>query len=177
MSCLSSSADVGVTASLVLHGTPPFQVSYKTIKKGGSTTTESKLISGSRADVTLTPGQAGSFTFQFDRLSDFYYKNELIDAPTMSLTVHPLAFAKFGKTEKQTVQSCSGDIVDVPLDLTGTPPWHLELQTLGPSGSQTWKVRDIKDPKHVLKVKIPSDVDRDGGVFSLDLGKVRFYCS
>lgn len=95
--------------------------------------------------------------------------------------VHPLASAVFVETqprgpgyppqkgEEKTVNSCSGDMVDVPIILKGTAPWNLELQVVGPTGVEKFEAKGIRNPNHTLKVKIPKDVDRDGGTMLVDL--------
>ncbi|KAG8796919.1 hypothetical protein FRC17_007911, partial [Serendipita sp. 399] len=169
------SGDVGVTANLVLHGTPPFRVYYTTSHNKGQETTNSTLISGSRGEITLQPERSGSYVYKFISLSDRNYKNIPLNGPVISQTVHPLASATFAGTSSRasgretTVQSCSGDVVEVPIGLKGTAPWNLELQVVGPGGTETIQEAAIKTDQHSVKIKLPKDVDRDGGMLLVDL--------
>lgn len=172
------SGDVGVTANLVLHGTPPFRVHYTTQHNGGHETTNSTVIDGSRGEITLQPERSGSYVYKFTALSDKNYRNIPLNGPVIKQTVHPLAGAMFagtagrGRTRETTVQSCSGDVVDIPVILKGTAPWNLELQVVGPSGTEKFQVNGIKKDKHTVSVKIPKDVDKDGGTILVDLVSV-----
>lgn len=46
----------------------------------------------------------------------------------------------------------------------------MELQIVGPQGSEIMKVSDIKNYKKTVNVRIPNVVDRNGGIFEIDLG-------
>jgi nucleoporin POM152 len=172
-----SSGDVGVTANLVLHGQPPFHVYYTTTHPTGQESTNMTVISGSRGEVTLQPERSGSYVYKFTSLSDANYKHIPLNGPVIKQTVHPLASASFastgpgsgGRGGETTVQSCSGDTVTVPVILKGTAPWNLELQVVGPTGTETQKFTGIKTDRHSIKVKIPRDVDKDGGTVLVDL--------
>ena len=167
-----SSGDVGVTANLVLHGTPPFQVFHKTAHNGRETT-NSTIINGSRGEITLQPERSGSYVYQFVSLSDAHYNQVPLNSAPIKQTVHPLANAGFSsKGRETTVQSCSGNVVDVPVTLVGTAPWNLEYQVVGPAGSAEKKmVKGIKHNQHTLNIKIPDDVDREGGTLLVDLSE------
>jgi nucleoporin POM152 len=135
------------------------------------------VISGSRGEVTLQPERSGSYVYKFTSLSDANYKQIPLNGPVIKQTVHPLASASFtsagpgsgGRGGETTVQSCSGDTVTVPVILKGTAPWNLELQVVGPTGTETQKFTGIKTDRHSIKVKIPKDVDKDGGTVLVDL--------
>ncbi|KAG8857714.1 hypothetical protein FRB91_010951 [Serendipita sp. 411] len=169
------SGDVGVTANLVLHGTPPFRIYYTTSHNKGPETTNSTVIDGSRGEITLQPERSGSYVYNFVSLSDKNYKNIPLSGQVISQTVHPLASAMFsgtsgrGSGRETTVQSCSGDVVEVPVELKGTAPWNLELQVVGPSGTETIQETGIKTDQHSIKIKLPKDIDRDGGTLLVDL--------
>lgn len=178
-----SSGDVGVTANLVLHGQPPFHIYYTTTHPNGQESTNMSVISGSRGEITLQPERSGSYAYKFTSLSDNNYKHVPLNAPVMKQTVHPLASASFvgtnpgasghrGAGGETTVQSCSGDTVAIPVSLKGTAPWNLEIQVVGPKGTNTQKFTGIKSDRHSIKLKIPKDVDKEGGTVLVDLSEL-----
>jgi nucleoporin POM152 len=137
-------------------------------------------INGSRGEITLQPDTSGSYTYTFTSLSDANYQNIKLGGPVIKQTVYPLASAMFvgartphgknvDKIRETTVQSCAGDVVDVPVGLTGTAPWNLELQLVSPAGTETTRATGITNNQHTLKLKIPKDIDRDGGTILVDL--------
>jgi nucleoporin POM152 len=135
------------------------------------------VINGSRGEITLQPERSGSYVYKFTSLSDANYKNVPLNGPEIKQTVHPLATAAFAGTNTRsprgtretTVESCSGDLVDVPVLLKGTAPWNLELQVVSPSGTEKIHVPGIKTNQHAIKVKIPKEVDKNGGIMLVDL--------
>lgn len=160
----------------MLHGTPPFRVFHTTSHNGGAKPINSTIINGSRGEITLQPEDSGSYVYQITALSDAHYQHIPLQSEPIRQTVHPLAnawFTRKGKSAQETVQSCSGDIVDVPVGLVGTAPWTLELQVVGPSGiTEKINVPGIKSNEHTIKVKIPKEVDRDGGTILVDLSEL-----
>lgn len=152
-----------------------------------------KTFSSSRGELTIQPERSGHYTFTFLHLSDANYKKIALRGPSIDQVVHPPASVDFvpsssaGRTRRR-ISSCSGSTVDVKVELKvgvlililftrlginiaqGTGPWNLELQTVGPKGSQIIKVPTITESKKTLQVPIPAVVDRDGGSFEIDLG-------
>ena len=61
--------------------------------------------------------------------------------------------------------------MEIPIQLAGNPPWNLEYQVVSPQGSETVLISGIKSDRDVLKVKIPTEINADGGTFQVDLGK------
>ncbi|KAH7930605.1 hypothetical protein BV22DRAFT_1191200 [Leucogyrophana mollusca] len=169
------SGDTGVSASLVLHGTPPFQVYYRTQRDASSPRELFKTFSGSRGELTLQPEHSGHYVYTFVQLSDVNYKKVALDGPTIEQIVHPLAAADFanaaGKSRK-TVSSCEGGTVSVEVDLRGTPPWNLQLQVVGPKSTDALEIRDITTSPTRIQVPIPSVIDKEGGTFDVDLVSV-----
>ncbi|EJD54259.1 hypothetical protein AURDEDRAFT_94875 [Auricularia subglabra TFB-10046 SS5] len=166
------SGDTGVSASLVLHGTPPFAVQWTAQQKGkGRETTHTKTFSGSRGAFTIQPEASGAWRYAFTRLSDANYKDLKLDGPAVELSVHPTASAKLvrGRKERDEVYSCAGSEVEVEVDLKGSAPWKLEVQVLGPKGSKTIPYPNLREPRAKLQVPIPREIDADGGAFQIDL--------
>ncbi|KAJ7786467.1 hypothetical protein B0H16DRAFT_1657755 [Mycena metata] len=163
------SGDTGVSASLVLHGTPPFQV-YYSIQRDAEPPRESpKTFATSRGELSIQPAQAGHYKFSFAYISDANYRRIPLNGPSIDQAIHPLASAAFAGPQKKMLSSCAGSLVDVDVELRGTGPWNLELRVVSPTGSETLQIRDIKTAKKTLQIPIPARVDRDGGTFDIDL--------
>ncbi|KZT74944.1 hypothetical protein DAEQUDRAFT_659210 [Daedalea quercina L-15889] len=171
------SGDTGVSASLVLHGTPPFQVYYRMQRDKEPHREISKSFTSSRGELTIQPERSGHYTFTFLYLSDANYKKVDLNGPSIDQVVHPPAFAEFSHREpvgrgKRKISSCSGNTVDVDVDFRGTGPWTLEAQIVGPKSSEIVRVPRISKSHHTLNLPIPKDVDREGGSFEIDLVSV-----
>ncbi|PFH49818.1 hypothetical protein AMATHDRAFT_146737 [Amanita thiersii Skay4041] len=169
------SGDTGVSASLVLRGTPPFQVYYRVQRDNEPPVDYSKTFATARGELTLQPERSGHYTFSFFRMSDTNYKKVELQGPSIDQVVHPLAAADFvtdnhdyGRN-KRTISSCSGSIVDIDVELRGTGPWSLEVQVIGPKSSETKLFDNIDSPKKTLQIPIPKDVDKEGGPFEIDI--------
>ncbi|KAI0828950.1 hypothetical protein BC628DRAFT_1533561 [Trametes gibbosa] len=171
------SGDTGVSAALVLHGTPPFQVYYR-IQRNNETPREmSKLFTSSRGELTEQPERSGHYTFKFIQLSDANYKKIDLKGPAIELDVHPPPAADFvnnahGGRGKKSISSCSGNMVDVDLELRGTAPWNVEVQIVGPKGSEVIPFSGITTPKKTLSLPIPKAIDVEGGAFGIELVSV-----
>lgn len=167
------SGDTGVSASLVMHGTPPFQVYYRTQRDAEPPRDLFKTFTSSRGELTLQPEDSGHYYYTFVQLSDAYYKKVALDGPNIDQIVHPLAAADFvGGRGRRVVSSCEGVTVGIEVDLRGTPPWNLELQVVGPRSTDALEITDIKTSPTRILVPIPSDIDKEGGTFDVELVSV-----
>lgn len=197
---LRSSGDTGVSASLVLRGSGPFQVYYQSQKDKEPPRELAKTIGGSRGEITLQPDQSGHYKFAFTHLSDANYKKIPLSGPSIEQVIHPLASADFATRDNITpgrtrrlISSCGGSHVDIPVDLKvcsrrlfcsskvlpcsqGTGPWNLNVQVVSPQGSELLQEKNIPNPRYTVRVPIPSDIDRDGGSFEVALGKATSSC-
>ena len=118
----NSSGDTGVSASLIFHGTPPFQVYYRTQRDKEDPRNLFKTFTNSRGELTLQPEHSGHYFYTFLHLSDANYKKVELKGPSIDQIVHPLAAADFVPTtgtgrSKRMVNSCSGNMVDIEVDL------------------------------------------------------------
>lgn len=52
----------------------------------------------------------------------------------------------------------------------GTGPWNLDVQVVGPKGSEIIPIKKITSPRKTIQIPIPAAIDRDGGSFEIDLG-------
>ncbi|OBZ79799.1 hypothetical protein A0H81_01490 [Grifola frondosa] len=171
------SGDIGVSASLVLHGTPPFQVYYRMQRNSEPAKELVRTFATSRGELTIQPERSGHYTFQFAQLSDANYKKVDLKGPSIEQDVHPPPFADFVNNAptgrgKRSISSCAGNMVDIDLDLRGTAPWNIEVQVVGPKGSETIHVPGITTARQTIQVPIPKVIDRDGGSFEIDLVSV-----
>ncbi|KAI0639968.1 hypothetical protein C8Q77DRAFT_1043739 [Trametes polyzona] len=171
------SGDTGVSAALVLHGTPPFQVYYRIQRDNEPPREASKTFANSRGELTVQPERSGHYTFKFTQLSDSNYKKIDLKGPAIDLDVHPPPAADFvgnahGGRGKKSISSCSGNMVDVDVELRGTAPWNVEVQIVGPRGSEIIPFSDIQTPKKTLSLPIPKAIDREGGTFEINLVSV-----
>ncbi|KAH7886081.1 hypothetical protein F5I97DRAFT_1937005 [Phlebopus sp. FC_14] len=171
------SGDTGVSASLILHGTPPFQVYYRTQRDNENPRDVIKTFGSSRGELTLQPEHSGHYYYTFLQLSDANYKQVPLNGPSIDQVVHPPAAADFvsgnaSGRSKRALSSCSGSFVDVAVELRGTPPWNLQLQIVGPNSAHALEVRDIKSSPARIEVPIPSVIDKEGGTFEVDLVSV-----
>jgi nucleoporin POM152 len=119
---MCSSGDTGVSASLVLHGTLPFQVYYRTQRDKEAPRDLVKTFPNSRGELTLQPERSGHYVYSFFQMSDANYKKVELNGPSIDQVVHPLAAAEFvnvgaGARSKRMINSCSGNMVDVEVDL------------------------------------------------------------
>lgn len=171
------SGDTGVSASLILRGTPPFQVHYRMQRDNEPPREFSKQFTNSRGELTLQPERSGHYTFTFVHLSDANYRKVELHGPSIDQLIHPLASADFSDVHgvgrsKKLISSCDGDAVDVHVDLKGTGPWNLDLQIIGPHSSETVLVTGIEKPREIISVSIPEAVRKSGGTFEVDLVSV-----
>ncbi|KAG8913550.1 hypothetical protein FRC01_004485, partial [Tulasnella sp. 417] len=177
------SGDVGVKASLVLHGTPPYTIFYTESKNREHAREQQKRITSARDEIVFQPESSGTYTYTFTHVSDKHYQKVPLTGEGRSIRkiVHPVASADFvrsypsrgqeGKTSSQ-MNSCSGKTVEFQVDLRGTPPWSLKLQVAGPSGTEIIEKSGLTESRTRLSVDIPEDVDAEGGMFQIDLVSV-----
>ncbi len=119
---IHSSGDIGVSASLVLHGTPPFQVYYRSQRDTEPPRELSKTFSTSRGELTIQPDRSGHYNFQIYQVSDANYKKVDLKGSAIELDVHPPPSADFvgnvhGARSKKSISSCSGSNVEVEIEL------------------------------------------------------------
>lgn len=170
------SGDIGVSATVVLHGTPPFLLYYTQRKDNGRPEDKpAKTVSTFRGEVLLKPEQSGKYVYTFTHVSDANYRKVELKNGDYSIeqVVHPPASARFAgsgrSNSKKRISSCEGNVVDVDVELSGNGPLTLELQVVGPQGSEILKVPDVKSDKKTVRVQVPRLVDQSGGSFEIDL--------
>ena len=120
-----SSGDTGVSADLVLHGTPPFTVTWTSSYEGRPETTHTRKFDGSRGAFTLQPEHSGTYKYAFTKLADANYEDIKLPGPSVELNVHPVAGAKLLKGKSSDVYSCTGGDVDIDVELKVNGAWTL----------------------------------------------------
>jgi len=115
----SSSGDTGVSASLILRGTPPFQVVYRIQRDKEPPRDVAKTFTTSRAELTIQPERSGHYAFTFMSISDSHYRKIELNGPSIEQIIHPVASAQFADTHdsRRPISTCSGDTVDVDISL------------------------------------------------------------
>ncbi|KAF9056084.1 hypothetical protein BJ165DRAFT_1430770 [Panaeolus papilionaceus] len=171
------SGDTGVSATLILHGTPPFQVFYRTQLNNETPKEVSKTFTTSRAEMTFQPERSGRYMLTFVSISDHNYNRIELNGPTIDQIIHPVASADFAKSHgagrgKKLLSTCSGDTVDIGVDLKGTGPWNLDIQVIGPQHVETMHIQDIKTPHKKIQIPIPKSLQKSGGSFEINLVSV-----
>jgi nucleoporin POM152 len=154
--------------------------------------TITKTFNSQRAEIVLKPEQSGTYTYTFSHLTDKYYSRVPLEgSPSTTQRVHPLAVAQFvGGPNGVTVSNCEGRFIDLELDLRvrlstdvlssaplisycfskGSPPFTVEMQLVGPKGSEVKTFPTIQNNRAKVHVPILEDLDRTGGVMEIDLG-------
>lgn len=113
-----SASDTGVTAIALLHGMPPFVLSYTVKHDKSAPKTITKTFNSQRAEIILKPEDSGEYTYTFNSVSDKNYAGiPLKGKPSTTQRVHPLAMAQFGRRARKPIVTCGGDTVGVPVDL------------------------------------------------------------
>jgi nucleoporin POM152 len=101
-----------------MHGTPPFQVYYRSQRDKEPPRDLVKTFPSSRGELTLQPEHSGHYYYTFVQLSDAYYKKVVLNGPSIDQVVHPLAAADFvGGRGKRIVSTCEGTTVGIEVDL------------------------------------------------------------
>ncbi|KAG0152559.1 hypothetical protein CROQUDRAFT_650003 [Cronartium quercuum f. sp. fusiforme G11] len=161
------SGEIGLKASFLLKGKPPFRLHYTISQLGRSIQTKIKTIQHARDEIVIQPDSPGHFEYNFIKLDDAYYDDIKILDKSIKQVVHPLAQARFLRGGKdENVWSCDGETVEAEVELKGAPPYTLVYQILG---EKLQTVKDIESSYAVLNVSIPSQYVTKGGSFTLSL--------
>ncbi|THV07501.1 hypothetical protein K435DRAFT_959584 [Dendrothele bispora CBS 962.96] len=166
------SGDTGVSASLVMHGTPPFHVYYRVQKDSEPSREVSKRFESSRGHFTLQPEHSGHYTFTFTHISDANYQKVELDGPSIDQIIHPQASAEFvgsSRNKKKDISICEGSMINADVELRGSGPWNLEVQIVGPKSSEIVKFDSIENARKTLQIPVPTKINQDGGSFEVDL--------
>ena len=157
----------GLRVDLDLIGTPPFDISYKMMKRGEShSIIEHVKINGLRGQIELKPGR-GLYKYDFFEISDAVYKRHPLKGPTLEQDVKPSASAWFINGDKSQV-TCIDDVASFEIRLQGEPPYALEYEIVHGGKRKKYFIDDIKQDK----VEIATEPLMDGGDYTLALASV-----
>jgi hypothetical protein len=118
-----SSADTGIVASLLLHGQPPFQVTYMMKHESNPWVSMDEHFTSSRGKILMQPEERGRYQYLFTKISDAFYKDiGIVGTEKIEQIVRPLASAHFarpasGRKNRLEVSSCEGSSVNIDVDL------------------------------------------------------------
>lgn len=164
--CTSSS--IGLTVDLTLVGSPPFDVSYRLIKDGGSPQVRTLKIDKTRHQVRFTPEESGHYAYEFFRLDDKNYENIKLDASELRAeqTVKPMAGATFVDTSVR--KSCIQEPIEFEVKMQGSAPLSLHYDLIHRGKRTRYTDTDITSPVHKIKTR---ELD-EGGEWSVALVSV-----
>ncbi|KPI44533.1 Nucleoporin [Cyphellophora attinorum] len=146
--------------SIALTGNPPFRLKYSQKyepARGASAISNKPLsVAGGVATINLDTSKAGEYTYTFNELSDDRYTHNSRHFHDIAVKqhIHGLPTAKFtspGKTygyckDDPSFDTTNPETESIPITLTGTPPFSLEIAILHHGVStkpEIIRVRDI----------------------------------
>lgn len=128
-----SSGDIGVSASIELQGTPPFQLFYHIKRDNEPMRDLSKTITTFRDELTLQPARSGKYVFAFFQISDANYKKVELHGPTIDQVIPQFVTADFvggeivAGSKRRLHKSCESGTVAIEVELKVSniswPPW------------------------------------------------------
>lgn len=163
-----SSGDTGVEASLLLHGKAPFHIYYTMQRNKEPAREQVKAYQSTRGELLLQPPQSGDYTYTFTHISDANYQKVPLPGPSINQVVHPLAGANIVNANRP-INSCSGESVEVEVELKGIGPWSLDVQLVGLKESKTLNFAKIANARHKLRIPVPDRINKNGGSFDISL--------
>lgn len=148
------------TLNLALSGSPPYEVKYQMkaelIKGSGVTSNKPLSIATNNMLVNMDTSRAGEYTYTFNHLADNRYGHDRRHFSPLQIKQHVYALptAKFANPGK-TYSYCKDDPIlsssseaeteQIPIVLTGTPPFSIEIAINHHGASQRPEVTRIKD--------------------------------
>ncbi|TFK30930.1 nucleoporin Pom152 [Coprinopsis marcescibilis] len=167
----------GKYSNLILRGTPPFVVYYRTQRDKEPPKELNRSFSSSRGEFPIQPERSGSYSFTFTALSDANYRRVALQGPSIDQIIRPRANADFAHSQtsgknKREINSCAGEFIDVEVDLKGTGPWNLDVEVIGPQSADVLHFDGIETSRKTLKIPIPSSIAKAGGSFEIALVSV-----
>lgn len=130
------------TLALSFSGSPPYHLKYQQkfepIKGPSAISNKPGNFAGHAATINLDTSKAGEYTYFFTELSDDRYSHDkrAFTPLTVKQQVYAPPSAKFGqagktygycKDDPSFTSSVEADIENIPITLTGTPPFSIEL--------------------------------------------------
>lgn len=159
---------VGLLVDLDLIGSPPFRLRYS-IEHSKGIETKLHTIDGLRAQLDLTPSEAGSYRYRFQDIADAVYgPRPLKDkVPVLEQDVKPPASARF-LDPKEARKACFGERVSVDVALLGEAPWSLQYELIHNGKKTRHSLETDSEVSSITTEKLVS-----GGDYTLVLTSVK----
>ncbi|EPQ31459.1 uncharacterized protein PFL1_00794 [Pseudozyma flocculosa PF-1] len=170
---------VGVKALSILTGSPPFELEYEVRRHGERSHPIRRRIMQTRDELEFRPNTEGPVTYRFLKLHDANYRNMILDGPSFTQDVHPLATARFAASHGRSagqpivVHSCAGNRAQADVELGGTGPWDLTYIVRGAGRSETKEVKKLTSPRHTLDFELAPELVEAGGRATVSLVSIR----
>ncbi|OZJ02137.1 hypothetical protein BZG36_04797 [Bifiguratus adelaidae] len=164
-------SEVGTDVVAVLHGTPPYQLSYNVMRKSkfGPVTLLQKTdrIDQSRHIVHFLPNVSGNYVYEFTKLDDLYYK-DIRFKKQIEQTVHPQPNAVFAASTNHHTKRCIGESVALKVDLAGTTPFSLSWTVYFEGVRNTFNETDLGSEYTIVSPPLAV-----GGKYIVSLDKIK----
>lgn len=156
---------IGLLVDLDLIGTPPFFVRYRMKRRSDSHHHDGEEeIKASRGQLTLTPKQAGDYTYTFLSIRDKIYNERPLNNPPLTQNVKPSAFARFVDPREMKIR-CIEDTASFNLELSGEGPFNVEYEVVHNNNRKKYTLENIERDK----IEITTEPLLDGGEHTIAL--------
>ena len=159
---------VGLLVDLDLTGSPPFRLRYSVEHSKG---VEAKVhtIDGLRAQLDLTPSEAGSYRYRFQDIADSVYgPRPLKDkVPVLEQDVKPPASAHF-LGPREVRKTCWGEQASVDVAFLGESPWSLQYELIHNGKKTRHSIEADREVSSIVTEKLVS-----GGEYTLALTSIK----
>lgn len=164
---------VGLSLTMDFVGTPPFEVRYLIHKKGGGNQLKTFSTSGHRAQLELTPPEAGHYMYTFTHINDRYYKAKSMDE-RIEQNVKPSASAHF-ETASPSGPLCLYEKASFGVRLGGEGPWILEYELVHNGKGKKEKVDITDDYYTIATASLENGGDYSLSLISIEAGGCKEY--
>ncbi|KAL1958472.1 hypothetical protein VTO42DRAFT_4336 [Malbranchea cinnamomea] len=159
---------VGLMVYLDLIGTPPFRIRYS-IEHGRGVQTRVQTVDGLRAQIDLTPSEAGHYRYQFLDIADSVYESRSLKnkVPVLEQDVKPPASAQFaGRVTSR--KACFGEPISADISFVGEAPWVLQYELVHNGKRNKFEITSDQE-----LLTLTTQPLFDGGEYVLGLTSVR----
>ncbi|KAK7559006.1 hypothetical protein IWX49DRAFT_566145 [Phyllosticta citricarpa] len=141
-----------------LTGTPPYSIKYEHHAPGSGYQVKNINAAVNVASISMDTSKAGTHEYKFTELGDNNYDHDArtFQPLVVEQLVNPRPSARF-KAPGKTYSYCTTEDVsaeDIPIELTGLPPFFLEvdLKHAGASKPETLSFPNIPSTSHTIKI-------------------------
>ncbi|KAF2466491.1 uncharacterized protein BDR25DRAFT_268409 [Lindgomyces ingoldianus] len=157
---------IGLRVGLDLIGTPPFTIRYTEQKKGHRKYPRVTTVTALRSTIDLTPDEAGHYSYTFDSITDFVYKERALHNLVLQQDVKPSASAHFIEGN-ESKKACIDDSVEFDVKLQGEGPWKLEYELVH-NGKRTKYATNVEEEHYTIKTQKLNN----GGEYTVSLASI-----